>query len=104
VVFKSLKIRNIIYKIWYFFVFKFDYSNYETKNKNLNTNSFNSTYSVFYSNLLSFFKKTFILTQSVGLTNKLNEVNSISKLSDKLSLNTLNSSLKQINNIDIDAI
>lgn len=51
-VFKSLKLRSIIYKIWYFFIYKFDYINYETKLRSLNLNTFSSSYYTLYSNII----------------------------------------------------
>lgn len=104
IVFKTLKIRNIIYKIWYFFVFKFDYSKYELKNKTLNHNSFNSTYSIFYNNLLSFLKKSFSFIGLFKLTKKLESFKYVNKNIYSSRINYLTSTLSQITNTDIDAI
>jgi hypothetical protein len=103
VVFKSLKVRNIIYKIWYFFVFKFNYSKYELKNKSINSNSFNSTYLIFYNNFFNFLNKTSLFVKLFTTSQKINCVNSTNVI-DSLSIANLSNVLKQINSIEIDAI
>lgn len=104
IIFKSLKLRNIIYKIWYFFVFKFDYSKYESKSKSLSYSSFNSTYSIFYNNFFVFLKKTSSLIKFFILGKKLDEVNYINTNLNSVNLASLTVALNQINNVDIDAI
>jgi hypothetical protein len=89
-VFKNLKIRRIIYKVWYFFVYKFDYSQYEDKNKQINMSSFNFFYSNLYINML-------VYLQQLSIINK------FGKLNINNSTNISNE-LKNINNIDIDEI
>lgn len=49
-VFKNLKLRNTIYKIWYFFLYKFDYAQYNNQNKSLTSACFNSIYYTIYAN------------------------------------------------------
>jgi len=55
-VFKNLKLRNIIYKIWYFFLYKFDYLEYSAKNKLLARTYFSKVYNCLLSSVLSTLK------------------------------------------------
>jgi len=55
-VFKNLKLRNIIYRIWYFFLYKFDYLEYSAKNKLLTHVYFNKVYNCLLSTVLSTLK------------------------------------------------
>ncbi len=55
-VFKNLKLRNIIYRIWYFFLYKFDYLEYNAKNKLLTRTYFSSVYNCLLSGILSTLK------------------------------------------------
>jgi len=70
-VFKNLKLRSIIYKIWYFFLYKFDYVDYNNKHKNLTNSSFNLTYYTLYINFFISTKIGFILDKIAGLANKI---------------------------------
>jgi hypothetical protein len=69
-VFKNLKLRNIIYKIWYFFLYKFDYLEYENKNKKLVQVNFAETYSLLYFNVYTPIFKTKISDKIEALLNK----------------------------------
>lgn len=55
-VFKNLKLRNIIYRIWYFFLYKFDYLEYSAKNKLLKRTYFSKVYNYLLSGVLSTLK------------------------------------------------
>ena len=55
-VFKNLKLRNIIYRIWYFFLYKFDYLEYSAKNKLLTRTYFSRVYSSLLSGILATLK------------------------------------------------
>lgn len=85
-------------------MFKFDYSKYELKNKTLNHNSFDSTYSIFYNNLLSFLKKGFSFIGLFKLTKKLESFKYVNKNICSSRINYLTSTLSEITNTDIDAI
>jgi len=69
-VFKNLKLRNIIYKIWYFFLYKFDYLDYENKNKKLVQANFAETYSLSYFNIYTDILKAKISNKIDALLNK----------------------------------
>jgi hypothetical protein len=69
-VFKNLKLRNIIYKIWYFFLYKFDYSEYENKNKKLIQSNFSETYSLSYLKTYSFILKNKVVNELENILNK----------------------------------
>lgn len=70
-VFKNLKLRSIIYKIWYFFLYKFDYADYNNKHKNLTNSSFNLAYYTLYINFFISTKIGIILEKVADLTNKI---------------------------------
>jgi hypothetical protein len=55
-VFKNLKLRNIIYRIWYFFLYKFDYFEYSAKNKLLARTYFSKVYNCLLSGISSMLK------------------------------------------------
>lgn len=67
IVFKNLKLKNIIYKIWYFFLFHFDYLEYYNKNQQLNNTTFNSIY-------INLYSKFIIILKSIVLLNSFNWV------------------------------
>lgn len=86
-VFKNLKLRSIIYKIWYFFLYKFDYADYNNKHKNLTNSSFNIAYYTLYINF-------FISTKIGFIFEKMNNMVSKSQILDQskslLIANSLN--------------
>jgi hypothetical protein len=111
-VFKNLKLRNVIYKIWYFFLYKFDYEKYENKNRVITSICFSSAY---YSLYLNFF----ILFKALNLLNKikltLNKAFLLNIHKTDIARETLNKiilqnyfinlyGLNKLNNIDIDEI
>lgn len=108
-VFKNLKLRNIIYKIWYFFLYKFDYVDYNNKHKNLTNSSFNFTYYTLYINFFISAKIGFILDKIAGLTNKIKILDQSKNLlvansmNDYLNSNVLNLS-KKFQELNIDEI
>jgi len=69
-VFKNLKLRSIIYKIWYFFLYKFDYADYNNKHKNLTSSSFNFAYYTLYINFFISTKIGIVSEKVADLTNK----------------------------------
>lgn len=62
-VFKNLKLRSIIYKIWYFFIYKFDYKDYKNKNSSLLCSCYDSIYNVSFVNFLIVLKISSILEE-----------------------------------------
>lgn len=70
-VFKNLKLRNIIYKIWYFFLYKFDYADYNNKQKALINNSFNFTYYSLYINFFILLKINMAFEKTKIIINKM---------------------------------
>lgn len=110
-VFKNIKLRNIIYKIWYFFLYKFDYEEYHNRNKYTSANGFNAVYYVVYLNLVisakinSFFSKIDLLLNKSFFLNL-----SISFLNDHNLTNYLTVDTRLVNvseklkNINIDEI
>lgn len=109
-VFKNLKLRNIIYKIWYFFLYKFDYVEYSNKNKSLTNASFGSLYFVLYANFfllvkskLMVEKATTILNKSFLLQNSLNSIHN-SYLSNSLLQAQVSPLIKEVKNLSIDEI
>lgn len=96
-VFKNLKLRNIIYKIWYFFLYKFDYSEYENRNKKLIQSNFSETYSLSYFKTYSFILKNKVVSE---LENVLNKNLFLNFTVDKINSNYINSffSKSQIDN------
>lgn len=96
-VFKNLKLRNIIYKIWYFFLYKFDYSEYENRNKKLIQSNFSETYSLSYLKTYSFILKNKVVNE---LENILNKNLFLNFTVDKINSNYINSffSKSQIDN------
>jgi hypothetical protein len=98
-VFKNLKLRNIIYKIWYFFLYKFDYTEYNSKHKNLINSSFSSTYYVLYVNLFIETKTSFILERVKSVISKFQTLNQSKSLLIDNSLNGFfNSNLVGLSN------
>jgi len=87
-VFKNLKLRNIIYKIWYFFLYKFDYIDYNNKQKSLINTSFSFVYYTIYLNFLTSVKINLISEKVKSLLFKTQTLNQ-SKIF--LTGNTLNS-------------
>lgn len=70
-VFKNLKLRNIIYKIWYFFLYKFDYADYNNKHKDLINNSFNFIYYSLYINFFILLKINMAFEKTKIIINKM---------------------------------
>jgi hypothetical protein len=110
-VFKNLKLRNIIYKIWYFFLYKFDYLDYENKNKKLIQVNFAETYSLSYFSIYLTVLRTKIFNKVEALLNK----NLILNFSNNLTQETYmqnfiignsfnNNLLNNLNNLNIDEI
>ena len=108
-VFKNLKLRSIIYKIWYFFLYKFDYADYNNKHKNSINSSFNFTYYALYINFFISTKVGFMLERIAVLTNKIQildqSVNSliVNLLNGFLNSNVINLS-KKLQKLNIDEI
>lgn len=106
-VFKNIKLRNIIYRIWYFFLFKFDYIEYHNKNQTIAANSFNAVYSVVYLNILISNKISFFISSVSSLLsgsftanlidNNLNKYNLDSYLVSGVQLTGVYNKLKSIN-------
>jgi hypothetical protein len=108
-VFKNLKLRNIIYKIWYFFLYKFDYADYNNKHKNLVNSSFSSAYFTLYINFFISTKIGFIFEKMRNIINKTKTLDQSKNLLVTNSLNNfLNSNLiglnKRFQEINIDEI
>lgn len=108
-VFKNLKLRNIIYKIWYFFLYKFDYADYNNKHKNLVNSSFSSAYFTLYINFFIPTKIGFIFEKMRNIINKTKTLDQSKNLLVTNSLNNfLNSNLiglnKRFQEINIDEI
>lgn len=74
-VFKNLKLRNIIYKIWYFFLYKFDYVEYNSKHKNLTNSSFGYVYYALYVNFFIATKINFISEKAKSVISKVQTLN-----------------------------
>ncbi len=70
-VFKNLKLRNIIYKIWYFFLYKFDYIDYNNKHKALINNSFSFAYYALYINFFVLTKINMAFEKTKIIINKM---------------------------------
>ena len=87
-VFKNLKLRNIIYKIWYFFLYKFDYVNYNSRHKNLISSSFSSAYYTLYVN---FFIMTKISLVFERVKNIISKIQTLDKSKSLLISGSLNS-------------
>nr|ALG41039.1 ORF2 [Acanthamoeba polyphaga] len=108
-VFKNLKLRNIIYKIWYFFLYKFDYADYNNKHKNLINSSFSSVYFNLYVNFFIPMKINFIFEKMKSMINKTQTLDQSKSLLINKSLNNiLNSNLiglsKRFQEVNIDEI
>lgn len=103
-VFKNIKLRNIIYKIWYFFLYNFDYSEYEKKNKTILFSSFSTIYYVIYTELLLTVKLNLLFNNKIldylsiksFLTNFINTSN-ITLFFGKNDINFIKNKLKTIN-------
>jgi len=112
-VFKNLKLRNIIYKIWYFFLYKFDYMEYSAKNKVLTSTYFSRVYYDLLSSVLTALK--FLVTTSV-FSSILNSSYLLNNFIELISENVLKISLLEknypldiclidrLNNLDINEI
>jgi hypothetical protein len=109
-VFKNIKLRNMIYRIWYFFLYKFDYVEYNNKSKLLTNFCFNSVYYAIYLNFFLLVKSSLFIENIKYLLNKnlilqftkstLN-INSIKwVLNNSYNINLVN----DINKINIDEI
>lgn len=109
-VFKNLKLRNIIYKIWYFFLYKFDYVEYNNNNKSLTNVCFNSLYFILYANFFLLSKSTLVVEKAVSLLNKnfllQNSLSSVyNSCLNKIMLQTQVSPLiKEVRDLNIDEI
>lgn len=108
-VFKNLKLRNIIYKIWYFFLYKFDYVDYNNKHKSLVNTSFSFIYYTLYVNFFILTKINFIFEKTKGIINKTQILNQSQRLLMISSLNNfLNSNstdfVKKFQELNIDEI
>jgi hypothetical protein len=108
-VFKNLKLRSIIYKIWYFFLYKFDYVDYNNKHKSLTSSSFNFTYYTLYINFFVSTKVGFILEKIAGLANKTKILDqsknslTVNSIDNFLNSNVINLS-KKFQELNIDEI
>lgn len=60
----------MIYRIWYFFFYKFDYEEYEKKNRLLLSTCFSSVYYCLYLNFLVSLKISYFLKSLKTLSNK----------------------------------
>lgn len=89
-VFKNLKLRNIIYKIWYFFLYKFDYVDYNNKQKSLVNTSFSFIYYTLYVNFFIVIKINQVFDKTKSLMAKAQTLN---QFKSNLTTNTLNSFL-----------
>lgn len=108
-VFKNLKLRNTIYKIWYFFLYKFDYVQYNNQNKSLTNTCFNFIYYTIYANFFLITKINFVFERAKNLTNKIQILDkSKNVLSSTLLNNFLNSNtfelIKKSKEVNIDEI
>lgn len=108
-VFKNLKLRNTIYKIWYFFLYKFDYAQYNNQNKSLTSACFNSIYYTIYANFFLIAKVNFVFSKTKSLLNKIQILDKSKNIIFASLLNNfLGSSttglIKKINKINIDEI
>jgi len=107
-VFKNLKLRNVIYKIWYFFLYKFDYEKYENKNRVITSICFNSAYYGLYLNFFILLKTINLLSRIKLTLNKAFLLNTlrtdiISKTFNKIVIRDC-TNLNNLNNINIDEI
>lgn len=100
-VFKSLKLRNIIYKIWYFFIYKFDYESYNMKNKQIISSGFSAFYNYSFLNILNSFQLVLV---NLKLNNLLLNNNISKKINNFLFSTTIINNIKKLNSIKIDEI
>lgn len=84
-VFKNLKLRNMIYKILYFFIYKFNYRDYKNTNTKILDSCFNSIYYANYIGFLTIYK-------TLNLINNL----FVSLLNKTLLCQTITNSAKEI--------
>lgn len=109
-VFKNLKLRNMIYKIWYFFLYKFDYIEYNNMSKSLTNVCFGSLYFIIYANFFLFMRSASMVEKAVSVLNKSfllqNSLNSIysSRLNNILLQTQISPLIKEVNEINIDEI
>ena len=107
--FKNLKLRNIIYKIWYFFLYKFDYVDYNNKHQALINNSFNFIYYTLYINFFILtkinmaFEKTKNVINKIQLLNQSKDFLTFTQLNNFLRLNTI-CLTKKFQELDINEI
>ena len=85
-VFKNLKLRNIIYKIWYFFLYKFDYADYNNKHKVIVNNSFNFIYYSLYINFFILSKINMAFGKTKIIINKMQLLNQTKDLLTSMQL------------------
>jgi len=102
-VFKNLKLRNMIYKIWYFFLYKFDYVEYNRKNKSLTSACFSSIYYISYINFflmakvnIAFEKAERLITKAQTL-NQTKEILNTTLLNNYLNSNNLTKKIEKLN-------
>lgn len=111
-VFKNLRLKNIIYRIWYFFVYKFDYEDYYNKNKKMTELYFSGLYYNLYINFLIWLKINATLNKANTLLNKFYIFSTISENFINSKINSLvinNYSLNEslianLNEINIDEV
>jgi hypothetical protein len=111
-VFKNLRLRNMIYKIWYFFLYKFDYNDYNNKNKKITELCFNAIYYNLYINFFIWLKVNSTINKVKGLLNKSYTFSSINNSLINSKINALvldnfvlnENLITSLNNIDIDEI
>lgn len=109
-VFKNLKLRNIIYKIWYFFLYHFDYVEYYNQNKKLNITSFNTIFFNLYGNLILSLKSISIfnnielsLNKCLVLENFLNVINK-NKINTFFNPTGIMVKIQKLNSLKLDEI
>lgn len=100
-VFKSLKLRNIIYKIWYFFIYKFDYESYHFKNKQIVSGGFSFFYNSIFLKILSNFE---LLIINLKLNNLILTQNFHNSINNFLFSSAAINNIQKINSIKIDEI
>lgn len=69
ILFKNLKLRKIIYRIWYSFVYSFDYSSYKFRVDGLNKIFFDNYYNIYLNTYFLYLKLTNTLIKKMNLKN-----------------------------------
>jgi hypothetical protein len=88
----------MIYKIWYFFLYKFDYVEYNNKSKLLTNFCFNSVYYAIYLNFFLLVKSSLFIENIKYLLNK-NLILQFTKSS--LNINSIKGILNNSYNINL---